>query len=105
MSFDEILKRKRDYYGYTEAAISFASEEYITESFKLKIMEKYFVIYSTFDGTEVFETDKKDECIKFTLKKYQEFQRKENGADCPRVFLGAELQINVTEMATQIDLE
>ena len=30
-TFPEILKEKRDYYGYTEAAIEFAAEEYAKE--------------------------------------------------------------------------
>ncbi|TXE18596.1 hypothetical protein ES692_06015 [Psychroserpens burtonensis] len=37
LKFQEILKKKRDYYGHTEAAIEFAAEEFSKQEFKIKI--------------------------------------------------------------------
>jgi len=42
--FEDILKAKRDYYGFTEAAISFAAEEYDRQCliYKTKMIDEAF---------------------------------------------------------------
>ena len=50
-TFPEILKEKRAYYGYTEAAIEFAAEEYCRQN------EKEILEQLEFSGSTLFQEE------------------------------------------------